>query len=166
MILQSRGHIGGIYLASNVPNSCRAWDCKIERDSKSGVDIIGQHDSCEHIKDFLPNDKEVMLEADCIYWLTDRAPHESLPLKERTYCQFFRVVTEQVSFWFADHSTANPYGVSPDPNITKIVRGNKFDTDTLEVVPPPQTLKSKMKSLCSHLKFFTHASKTTNFSKY
>ena len=166
MILESRRHIGGIYLASNVPKSCRAWDCKIEQDAKSGVDIIGQHGSCEHIRDFLPNDKEVVLEADCMYWLTDRTPHESLPVKERTYRQFFRVVTEQVSFWFADHSTANPCGVLPDPSITKIVRGNKFDTDTLEVVPPPHTLKTKMKSLCSRFKGFARSSKTTNFLKF
>ena len=75
-----------------------------------------------------------MMEPNVLYWITDRTPHESLPMKERTYCQFFRVVTENVSLWFADHSTPNPCGVLPDPSITKIVRGNKFDPESLEII--------------------------------
>ncbi len=67
------------------------------------------------------------MEANRMYWMTDRTPHEWLPLKTTTYCQFFRLVTSQVGLWFADHSTPNPNGVKPDPKITKIVEGNKFD---------------------------------------
>ena len=59
--------------------------------------------------------------------MTDRTPHESLPLKTGTYRQFFRLVTSRVGLWFADHSTPNPFGIVPDPKITKIVRGSKFD---------------------------------------
>merc|ERR1712139_709132 len=62
-----------------------------------------------------------------MYWLTDRTPHETLPVKEDTYRQFFRVVTSSLSAWFPEHSTANRLGIKPDENITKIIEGNKFD---------------------------------------
>ena len=67
------------------------------------------------------------MEANRMYWMTDRTPLEWLPLKTTTYCQFFRLVTSQVGLWFADHSTPNLNGVKPDPKITKIVKGNAFD---------------------------------------
>ena len=134
VILSSRKHVGGIFMTSSVPNSCCAWNCKIEQDSESGTEIIGQHGSCEHLREFLPEECKIMMEPNNLYWITDRTPHESLPVKERTYRQFFRVVTENVSLWFSDHSTANPCGVLPDPSITKIVRGNKFDSDSLEII--------------------------------
>ena len=135
-------HSGGIYMASNIPHSCRAWNCKIEKDQNSGSDVIGEHGSSEHLKEFLPKDNEVLMEANTLYWITDRTPHESLPLKERTYRQFFRVVTENVSLWFADHSTPNPFGVLPDRNITKIVKGNKFEANSLEIIDYDEYLKS------------------------
>ena len=69
-----------------------------------------------------------------MYWITDKTPHESLPLKEKTMRQFFRIVTADVSFWFRDHSTPNPLGVLPDPEVTQIVSGDKFSADELEVV--------------------------------
>ena len=38
-----------------------------------------------------------------------------------------------MSLWYADHSTPNPLGVKPDPAITKIVVGNKFSEEGLEI---------------------------------
>ena len=61
--------------------------------------------------------------------MTDTTPHESLPLPVGTRRQYFRLVTNHVSVWYADHSDANPLGVVPDPKITTIVWGNKFTTD-------------------------------------
>ena len=110
---------GGIFMASNVPSSCRVWDCQIVDDN-----CIGHLGDIEHLRSLLP-ESEVM-EPNCLYWLTDRTPHESLPLRKKTYRQFFRLVTSQVSLWFEDHSTKNPLGVVPDPNSTKIVKGSKF----------------------------------------
>ena len=63
---------GGIFIASNVPNSCRLWNCKIEKDLVNGSEIIGENGDCEHIKEFLPSDKEVVLEKNKLYWITDR----------------------------------------------------------------------------------------------
>lgn len=142
LIMSADCHFGGIYMASNIPHSCRAWNCKIEKDQNNGSDVIGDHGSCEHLKEFLPNDNEVLMKANTLYWITDRTPHESLPLTKRTYRQFFRVVTENVSLWFADHSTPNPYGVLPDRNITKIVKGNKFVANSLEIIDHDEYLKS------------------------
>ena len=59
-------------------------------------------------------------------WITDCTPHESLPLKAETSRQYFRLVTSEVSVWYADHSTPNPLGIKPPENV-KIVHGNKFD---------------------------------------
>ena len=110
---------GGIFMASNVANSCKVWDCQIVDDT-----CIGHLGDIEHLRSLLP-ESEIM-EPNCLYWLTDRTPHESLMLEEKTHRQFFRLVTSQVSLWFEEHSTKNPLGVAPDPNITKIVKGSKF----------------------------------------
>ena len=59
-------------------------------------------------------------------WITDCTLHESLPLKAGTSRQYFRLVTSEVSVWYADHSTPNPLGIKPPENV-KIVHGNKFD---------------------------------------
>ena len=50
------------------------------------------------------------------------------------YRQFFRLVTANVSLWYRDHSTANPLGVEPDRNVTKIVVGNKFSEEGVEII--------------------------------
>ena len=115
---------GGIFMASNVDNSCRIWNCEI-----TDNDVIGQHGDIEHLRNFLPDSYEDMHNGN-MYWLTDRTPHESLPLEERTYRQYFRLVTSQVSLWFEDHSTKNPLGVVPDKNITRIVKGNMCEGET------------------------------------
>ena len=81
-------------------------------------------------------------------FLLFRTPHESLPLKKGAFRQFFRLVTSQVvinslfislfaskvSLWYADHSTANPLGVKPDPAITRIVVGDKFSEEGVELL--------------------------------
>ena len=117
---------GGIYIASNVPDSTRVWNCAVDGE------VIGQHGDIEHMRSAL-GEGEVMRPGQ-VYWITDKTPHESLPLKEKTMRQFFRIVTADVSFWFRDHSTPNPLGVLPDPEVTQIVSGDKFSEDGVEVV--------------------------------
>ena len=134
LIFQSTEYEGGIFMRSSLSNSCCVWNCKIEPDLESCTEIMWQHGSCEHLREFLPENCKIMMEPDVLYWITDRTPHELHPVKERTYCQFFRVVTGNVSLWFADHYTQNPCGVLPDPSITKIVKGNRFDSDSLEII--------------------------------
>ncbi|XP_028391929.1 uncharacterized protein LOC114516601 [Dendronephthya gigantea] len=125
---------GGIYMASNVENSCKVWNCEILKpEGRNSPDVVGEHGDIEHLRSLLPEECETM-DANTVYWMTDRTPHESLPLSEGTYRQYFRLITSQVSGWFEDHSTKNPLGVVPDPKITKIIRGSKFDPDSCFIV--------------------------------
>ena len=120
--------IGGIYMASNISDSCEVWDCRVLQDEK-GEEIIGNLGDVEHLREYLPK-HETMAENE-MYWITDRTPHESLPMVKGTYRQYFRLVTSEVSIWFEEHSTKNPLGVVPDPAITKIVKGSKFGKNNL-----------------------------------
>ena len=94
--------------------------------------MIGQHGDIEHLRSAL-GPGEVMRPGQ-VYWITDKTPHESLPLDKKTMRQFFRIVTSEVSFWFSDHSTPSPLGVTPDPRVTKTVRGDKFSEEGVEIV--------------------------------
>jgi hypothetical protein len=75
------------------------------------------------------------MDANTVYWLTDRTPHEAIPLTEGTYRQFVRVVTSQLTYWHEEYNTKNPLGIVPDPSITKIIKGSKFDGSCYEVDP-------------------------------
>ena len=132
---------GGIYVASSISGSSRAWNCGID---PSAVGPLGD---IEHLRFLLPGTGEV-LDPGQLYWITDRTPHESLPLKVKTYRQFFRLVTADVSLWYKDHSTANPLGVEPDPGITKIVVGNKFSEEGVDIIEPsPEAIVRREKFL-------------------
>ena len=127
-IRKSKQVEGGIYMASNVENSCAVWNSKIRCDTTNGnTEIIGRHGDVEHLRNYIG--KQEVMRANTLYWITDRTPHESLPLKNETYRQYFRLVTHHVSLWFEDHSTKNPLGIVPDPKITKIVQGSKFSDE-------------------------------------
>ena len=120
--------MGGIYMANNVEDSCCVWDCTLQADDIDGTEVIGSLGDVEHLRDMLPGEPQVM-KANTVYWITDRTPHESLPLKEDAYRQYIRLVTSEVSLWFEEHSTKNPLGVVPDPEITVIVKGSKFENN-------------------------------------
>ena len=98
-------------MASTVPNSCRLWD-------NVHVEQPGRMGDCEHLRDSLG--QGVLMQKGELWWLTDRCPHESLPIPAGTHRQFFRLVTNQVSVWFSKHSTPNPLGVLPDCQIVDV----------------------------------------------
>lgn len=112
------GLSGGIFLASSVSNSTRVWPCRI------GPKAIGDLGCVEHLRQHLGEGAD--LEAGEMVWLTDVTPHESLPLPSGGPRKFFRLVTSDVSHWYTQHSTPNPLGIVPDPDITTIVDENKF----------------------------------------
>lgn len=119
---------GGVYMASNVSNSCAVWPCLIE----DAGQVVGDMGDCEHLRDHLG--EPVRLEAGELIWMTDRTPHESLPVEEPTYRQFFRFVTSSLTVWYKQHSTLNPLGIKPQHRV-KILKQNKFrDPDA----GPPQ----------------------------
>ena len=111
-------------MASNVDNSCMVWNSQVQCDGNNhDMEIIRRHGDIEYLRPYIGT--STLMKHDVIYWITDRTPHESLPLTKDAYRQYFRLVTHQVSLWFEDHSTKNPLGIVPDPNITKIVKGSK-----------------------------------------
>ena len=117
----------GIYMASNMDNSCAVWNCRIiERKDKNEKDVVGKMGNMEHIRSSLPAKYRYNLEGGKLYWITDRTPHEALPLEQGGWRQFFRLVSHKLSVWYDAHSTKNPTGVTPDKKITKIIKGNKF----------------------------------------
>jgi hypothetical protein len=100
-------------------------DCRIVSDENEN-EVIGNLGDIEHLRSSLPIPGKVM-EKNKLYWITDRTPHESLPMKSQIYRQFFRLVTENVGVWYEQHSTKNPKGVIPNSNITRIIKKNKFN---------------------------------------
>merc|ERR1712039_885378 len=116
MGVMSKRRSGGIYMASTVDNSTEIFNAVVE-DPR----MIGHLGSCEHLREFLG--PGTMLKAGDLCWFSDRTPHESLPLPAGTRRQFFRLVTSQVGVWYVNHSTANPMGVVPDPQVTRILHG-------------------------------------------
>ena len=114
---------GGLYMGSNVSGSTRVWGSTQVRCPE---DVVGPLGDLEHLRHYLG--EGTTLRAGEICWMTDTTPHESLPLPAGTRRQYFRLVTNHVNVWYADHSDKNPLGVVPDPKHTKIVRGNKFET--------------------------------------
>jgi len=123
---------GGIYMASNVAQSCKLWNCRVIPDWND-KEIIGKNGDIEHLRSTLNGKKgnvtSVKTEANQLYWMTDRTPHESLPAEESGYRQFVRVVCHEVGIWYEDNSTPNPYGLRPNSKITRIVKGSKFDKE-------------------------------------
>lgn len=115
--------IGGIYMASNLSDSCRVWNVQV----KQPENMVGANGDIEHLREILGCDEGILVKSGELVWLTDTTPHESLPMPEETYRQYFRLVTSAVSLWYDDHSTKNPLGIMPDPQFTRVVYGDKFE---------------------------------------
>ena len=69
---------GGIFMASNISNSCTVWNAEVEHSH------IGKLGSLEHLRSLLG--KGASVAAGELIWITDRTPHESLPLPASTDC--------------------------------------------------------------------------------
>lgn len=95
-----------------MPGSTRAWNAFVEKPGLFG-DI-------EHLRPYLGPGQ--LLAPNVLYWMTDGTPHEALPVRERVYRQFIRIVGPDVHLWYADHSTHNP---RCNPGAL-VVTGNKF----------------------------------------
>ncbi|OQS05055.1 hypothetical protein THRCLA_02765 [Thraustotheca clavata] len=115
--------IGGIYMASNISDSCGIWNCVV----KGKSNIVGDLGDVDVLHGVLNHNEHEYYQpgANELIWITDHTPHESLPLSTTQFRQYFRFVTSNVSVWFADHSTPNPLGIEPN---AKIIYGSKFDS--------------------------------------
>jgi hypothetical protein len=109
----SWGGSQGLFMASTVDNSCRVWNVHIEKTGLMG--------DCEHLRSSLGTGEVV--KKNKLVWMTDSCPHESLPLENETYRQWFRFVTSNVDVWYEKHSTPNSLGIVPS---CKIVTYSKF----------------------------------------
>jgi len=139
---------GGIFLASNVDDSCHVYNAVVPEElvGKGGdvehlrdvlnehfpnppkprtrqpndIDRYGDHAGCArhhaHMEadlqsDWRPTRGPISLQAGELFWMTDRTPHQSMPVKVGQPRQFFRLVTGGIDTWYAAHSTSNPLGV-------------------------------------------------------
>lgn len=109
---------GGIYVASNISNTTAVWDALI--DPKFGA--VDTHGGIEHLRPYIGKGKK--LPASLLVWMTDHTPHEGLPQEEDGYRQFFRLVTSNISVWFAAQSTPNPK--VPVPSHVRVIDESKF----------------------------------------
>lgn len=126
---------GGIFICSNISDSTAIWKCRIH---DTFGDIIGAHGSLERMRDILgPADYRVP--AGELVWLSDRTPHESLPLpplpnNQMHNRQFFRLVVGEIGFWFSQHNTVNPTGF-PLPAHVPVIDSNKFISSVATINP-------------------------------
>jgi hypothetical protein len=109
----SWGAGGGLFIANSVDDSCVLYDAHV-MDTPFGGAVRD---------DQIEDAATLVMPANNLFWLHDRTPHASLPVRNRNR-QFFRLVTSEVSLWFALHSTANPLGVQPT---AEIVHADKFE---------------------------------------
>jgi hypothetical protein len=125
MMMRDESFQGGIYMASNIADTCAVWNCRV---NDPEGDIVGLHGNIERLRSLL-GPPTMKLGANELVWMTDRTPHESLPLPPDmagARRQYFRLVVGEVTAWFADHSTPNPLGTRAPPSV-RVVTGNKFE---------------------------------------
>jgi len=145
---------GGIFIASNVDDSCHLYDIQVPSE------VVGPGGDLEHLRSvmgaaFPPpahprrrvNDQymrcggkqvavgpanitsngfvrhPISMQSGELYWITDRTPHESIPLPHTQPRSFFRLVAGRVGVWYAQHSTPNPRGTPP---AARVVTHDKF----------------------------------------
>lgn len=98
-------------MANNVAKSCKLWKSIVTKPELVCDKHGGLKDTWSQL-----GEGEYM-EPDTLYWITDKTPHESCPVGERVYRQFFRLVVGPIGAWYSKHNTPNPYGVMPDAMI-------------------------------------------------
>jgi len=113
-------HVGGIYMCTNVSNSCALWPYTINHPEE----VVNADGSCENLRPFLSPKERVLMEANQLYWIADCTPHETLASKSPVYRQFFRLIVGDISAWYEEHSTKNELGFQP-PKSVLIVKGKK-----------------------------------------
>lgn len=104
--------VDGIFMASSVADSCVVYPALVKNPEKI-ADPLGGLPECT---------RKVLgtghtLEAGELVWITDRTPHESLPLPHGGHRQFFRLVVGPIDVWYSKHNTRNPCGTEPDATV-------------------------------------------------
>ena len=102
----------GLYQAST-DGRCRVWDELVYEVSIYGS-VVQE-----------PEGPGVIMEPGVLFWMTDRTPHESLPVEVEGWRQWFRLVSPEIVIWWVQHSTPNPTGLVPPDSVT-LVEESKF----------------------------------------
>ena len=63
MVKEWSGESGGIFIASNIADSTRVWNCNVTHDK-----IIGKNGNIDPTREFLPTEG-VLLEPGKVYWM-------------------------------------------------------------------------------------------------
>lgn len=105
----------GIYQAST-DGRCRIWD-----EMTNAISLYGGliHE---------PKGDPTIMEPGELYWMTDRTPHESLPVEVKGWRQWFRLVSPDIAIWWAGDSTANATGLQV-PDGVQVINDSKFSSD-------------------------------------
>lgn len=111
--------VDGIYFATNVSGSCNIWPNLIDNPHE----VTDAHGGVESLRPYLG--PGIPIEANKLYWMTDRTPHESMPIEQGANRQFLRLVVGRISAWYSQHNTPNPMGTQPD---APIIDTDKFQT--------------------------------------
>ena len=108
-------------MCSSIPKSTLYYDCEVK--ARNVGTVVGRLGDVSYLRPLCG--RGFYNNAGEIYWITDRTPHEGVPLAADTYRQFFRLVTTEVSVWYEEHSAENPTGVQPGEGV-RIIKGSKF----------------------------------------
>ncbi|KAJ1624065.1 hypothetical protein T492DRAFT_882490 [Pavlovales sp. CCMP2436] len=112
-------------MASNVAGSTAVWNAGLAHPEET----IGDLGDLEHPRGGLG--RPTLLAAGELLWLTDKTPHESLPLRAGTVRQYFWLVTREVSIWYTQRSTPNQLGIRP-PEDVRLVHFSKFEDNATD----------------------------------
>ena len=96
---------GGVYMASNVDDSCVVYDMSVR--------VPGRHGDCEHLKEdpLVKASKKTLMKSGELFWVTDRCLHEALPVQQNVRRQWFRLVAGNLGMWYSKHNTPNRLGI-------------------------------------------------------
>ncbi len=133
--------VDGIYFASNVADSSRVYDALIDRPEE----VTDAHGGIEPMRKYLGEGHT--LKANEVCWITDRTPHESLPVRApdgdptatHVYRQFVRLVVGDISVWYSKHNTPNPTGLQPAAPISDEDKFSELAEDWTITTGPDET---------------------------
>jgi len=114
-------------MASNVSASTRIWATELPRARTGGGEdaLVPLGGRCDHLRSALDAHAAcIEPRAGELMWISDATPHESLRVQVGVERSYFRLVTSDVSVWWARHSTPNPR-VAPPPHV-RVIEQDKF----------------------------------------
>ena len=132
-VTKDGGLMDGIFVASSVAGTTRVWSTLVDRPEEV-TDVHGGLPGWAGEGGVGSTVDTRNLDAGEVCWITDRTPHESLPVRAppndpnatRVYRQFFRLVVGPISVWHSKHNTPSPVGVLPDAPVSD---DSKFGED-------------------------------------